>query len=42
MQDKSLFFMVMALVCFWLVLDEFYGHNYISQFIVRMIPKAED
>lgn len=42
MKDKSLFFLVMALICFWLVLDEFYGQNLVSRFIVRMIPKAED
>lgn len=42
MKDKSLFFLIMALICFWLVLDEFYGQNRISQFIVKMIPKAED
>ena len=42
MKDKSLFFLIMSLACFYLVLDEFYGRNYISQFIVKMIPKAED
>ena len=42
MKDNTLFFLVLSLLCFWLVLDEFYGHKYISQFIVKMIPKAED
>lgn len=41
MKDNSLFFMIISLACVWLVLDEFYGHNYISQFVVKMIPKAE-
>lgn len=42
MKDNSLFFLILSLGCFWLVLDEFYGHNYISQFIVKLIPKSED
>lgn len=42
MKDKGLFFLVLSLLCFWLVLDEFYGNGYISKFIVTMIPKAGD
>ena len=41
MKDKSLMFMILALGCVWLVLDEFYGKNYISKFITALIPKAE-
>lgn len=42
MKDKSLFFVVLSLGCFWLVLDEFYGKNLVSKFVVKMIPKAEE
>ena len=40
--DRSLFFMIMALACFWLVLDEIYGRQLITQLIIKIIPKAED
>lgn len=40
--DKSIFFLIMGLVCLWLVLNEFYGSGAISRFIVKLIPKAED
>lgn len=39
MADKSLFLVVLALACFWLVLDEFYGRGLITNFISAMIPK---
>lgn len=42
MKDNSLFFLILSLTSIWLILDEFYGHNYISKFIIKMIPKAED
>ena len=42
MKDKGLFYLVLALICFWLVLDEVYGNQYISKFIVKIIPKAEE
>lgn len=42
MKDNSLFFFVLSLGCFWLVLDEFYGHNYISQFITKLVPGSKD
>ena len=42
MADKSLMFFLLALVCVWLVLDEFYGRNLITKFIVTMIPKASE
>ena len=42
MQDKSLFYFVLSLVCFWLVLDEFFGKKLITKFIVAMIPSAKE
>ena len=41
MKDKGLFYLVLALLCFWLVLDEFYGKRYITNFIVELIPSAK-
>ena len=42
MQDKGLFLLVLSLLCFWLVLDEFYGKHYITNFIVALIPNAKE
>ena len=42
MRDKSLFFLVLALICFWLVMNEFYGSRLITQFITTLIPKAQE
>lgn len=42
MKDKSLFLLVLALGCFWLVLNEIYGSQLISQFILKIIPKVSD
>lgn len=42
MADKSLMFFLIALVCFWLVLDEFYGRKLISQFILKLLPSAKE
>lgn len=36
--DKSLFFVIIAMGCFYFVLDEFFGNRYISQTVVKMIP----
>ena len=36
---KSLFFIIMACVCLWLILDVFYGDDYIGQLINKMFGK---
>ena len=36
--DKSLWNFVLAMVFFWLVLDEIYGNKFITQFIGAVIP----
>lgn len=40
--DKSLFYLLLALVCFYLVLSEFYGDKYITSAVIKLIPKSED
>lgn len=42
MKDKTFFFLILALSCFWLVLDEFYGKKLISKFITNIVPNATD
>lgn len=42
MKDKSLFLLVLAMGCFWLVMNELYGSQLISQFLLKLIPKASD
>lgn len=31
--DKNLFFLILSFVCFWLVLDQYYGKKLISKFV---------
>lgn len=38
--DKSLSFFTLSMLFFWLVLDEVYGHKYITQFVGAVIPFA--
>ena len=40
--DKSILFLLLALACFWLVLDQITGNKYVSKFVVAIIPGAED
>ena len=40
--DKTIFFLLLALVCFYLVLDEVYGNKAISKFTVAIIPSAKE
>lgn len=42
MQDKGLFLFVLSLICFWVVLDEFFGKHLITNFITTMIPSAKE
>lgn len=39
--DKGLFFLLLAMACFYLVLDEVYGAKPISKFTLAIIPSAE-
>lgn len=40
--DKSIFFLLLAVACFYLVLDEIYGGKAITKFVVAIIPSAEE
>lgn len=42
MNEKSLVFLTLGLICFWLVLDQLKGKKYISSFVTTLIPSAED
>lgn len=39
--DKSLLFFILSLVCFWLVLSEFYGDKKVTKFVTTIMPNAE-
>lgn len=39
--NKGLFFMLLSLICFYIVLDEIYGKKMITQFTTAIIPNAE-
>ncbi|MBZ4496126.1 hypothetical protein M1I50_19115 [Clostridioides difficile] len=38
---KDLFFFILALLCMWLVMDEYWGDKRISKFVVGIIPETE-
>ncbi|HHI5804614.1 TPA: hypothetical protein ACP6IO_002819 [Clostridioides difficile] len=38
---KDLFFFILALLCLWLVMDEYWGDKRISSFVVGIIPETE-
>lgn len=40
--DKSIFFLLLASICFYLVLAEVYGSMPISKFVIAIVPGAED
>lgn len=40
MKDKTFFFLILGLACFWLVLDDFYGRGLLTKFITAIIPSA--
>lgn len=40
--DKSIFFLLLAVACFYLVLDEIYGAKPITKFVTAIIPNSED
>ena len=39
--NKGLFFMLLSLICFYIVLDEIYGNKMITKFTLAIIPSAE-
>ena len=41
MTDKSLFFITLALICIWVILDNFYGDKKLNRFIVSIFPSLE-
>ena len=40
--DRSVFFLLLSLICFYLVLDEVYGNKPISAYTIAIIPSAEN
>lgn len=38
--DKGLLFFIISLIAFWLVLDQIYGNQYITQFVTNIIPSS--
>ena len=40
--DKGIFFLVLAVVCFYLVLDQIYGNKAITKFTTAIIPSTEE
>lgn len=41
MTDKSLFFITLALICVWIILDNFYGKKYLNTFLLSIFPSLE-
>ena len=41
MTDRSLFFITLALICIWLILDNFYGKKHINTFLLSIFPSLE-
>jgi predicted ribosome quality control (RQC) complex YloA/Tae2 family protein len=39
--DKGIFFLMLSLTALWLVLDEFYGQQRISQIALQLTPHVE-
>ena len=39
--DKSLIFLILAMACVWLVLNDFYGSNLVTRFIKTAIPTSQ-
>lgn len=43
MNDKSLFFLTLSLICVWIIIDNIIGHKYLNTFLSNMfdfIPKT--
>lgn len=40
--EKGLLFLTLAMLCLWLILDEFFGTNKISALAQRMTPDIPD
>lgn len=39
--NTSVLYFTLAVVCFWLVLSQFFGDKYITRFLVLLMPNAE-
>lgn len=42
MEDKSLFFITLSVICIWLVVDSALGENYIKKFLSTIFPFMSD
>ena len=42
MEDKSLFFITLSVICIWLVVDSALGENYIKKFLGTIFPFMDD
>lgn len=40
--NKSVFFILLALICFYLVLDEVYGGKAVTKFTLAIVPSARE
>lgn len=40
--NKSIFFILLALICFYLVLDEVYGGKAVTKFTLAIVPSARE
>lgn len=39
--NTSVLYFTLAVVCFWLVLSQFFDDKYITKFLVKVMPNAE-
>lgn len=40
--DKGIFFLLLSIVCFYLVLEEIYGQKIVTSFVKAIIPKSTE
>lgn len=40
--NKSVFFILLSLICFYLVLDEVYGGKAVTKFTLAIVPSARE
>lgn len=39
--NTSVLYFTIAVVCLWLVLSQFYGEQYITKFVLALMPSLE-
>ena len=39
--DKSLFFFTLSVILLYIVLSQFYGKQYITQFVIALLPNSQ-